>query len=103
PILIGGEGEQKTFRLVAKYGDACNLFIGASLPSWGEWSIDRFKTHKSHITQKLAILRQHCDEIGRNYDEIEKTVLCTIQLNQDGMTPSAVIDLCHGLKEVGIN
>jgi F420-dependent oxidoreductase-like protein len=59
PILIGGSGEKKTLRLVARYADACNLF-GADL---GE------------LERKLEILRRHCDEVGRDYDAIEKTTL----------------------------
>src|SRR5881227_1120480 len=56
-ILIGGGGERKTLRLVAEYADACNLFAG------GE------------IERKLRILREHCDALGRDYDEIEKTAM----------------------------
>lgn len=58
PILIGGMGERKTLRLVAEYGDACNLF---EQPGPGG------------LEHKLAVLRQHCDNIGRSYDEITKT------------------------------
>ncbi|MFD6307647.1 LLM class F420-dependent oxidoreductase, partial [Streptomyces sp. NPDC060223] len=57
PILIGGSGERKTLRLVAEYADACNLFHGPDLP------------------RKLDVLRRHCDHVGRDYAEIEKTVL----------------------------
>ncbi|GAA1848381.1 LLM class F420-dependent oxidoreductase [Pseudonocardia ailaonensis] len=57
PILIGGAGEKKTLRMVAQYADACNLFDGPEL---------------SH---KLDVLRQHCDDLGRDYDTIEKTVM----------------------------
>jgi F420-dependent oxidoreductase-like protein len=59
PIMIGGSGEQKTLRLVAKYADACNLF-GAPLPD---------------LARKLDVLRQHCANEGRDYDRIVKTVL----------------------------
>jgi F420-dependent oxidoreductase-like protein len=57
PIMIGGGGEKKTLRLVAKYGDACNLFT----------------TSPEVIAQKLDILRKHCDDVGRDYDTITKT------------------------------
>ncbi|MCE3555948.1 LLM class F420-dependent oxidoreductase [Pseudonocardia sp. RS11V-5] len=57
PILIGGGGEKKTLRLVAQYADACNLFDGPEL------------------RHKLDVLRQRCEEVGRDYDEIEKTVM----------------------------
>lgn len=60
PILIGGSGEKKTLRLVAKYGDACNLFARAG---------------EETLRQKLDILKQHCADLGRPYEEIEKTAL----------------------------
>ncbi len=60
PILIGGSGEKKTLRLVARYGDATNLFGG---------DIDTLK-------HKLDVLRGHCDAVGRDFDDIEQTVLC---------------------------
>lgn len=59
PILIGGSGERKTLRLVAQYADACNLFGEAP----------------EVIDHKLDVLRRHCDEVGRDYDTIEKTVI----------------------------
>lgn len=59
PVLIGGSGEKKTLRLVAQYGDACNLFaIGPE-----------------GIRAKLDILRRHCDDVGRDYDTITKTII----------------------------
>jgi F420-dependent oxidoreductase-like protein len=59
PILIGGGGERKTLRLVARYGDACNVF-GSS---------------PEDVARKLEVLRSHCEAEGRDYDSIEKTVL----------------------------
>ncbi len=59
PILIGGSGERKTLRLVARYGDACNLF-GASAPD---------------VARKLDVLRRHCDDVGRDEATIRKTIL----------------------------
>jgi alkanesulfonate monooxygenase SsuD/methylene tetrahydromethanopterin reductase-like flavin-dependent oxidoreductase (luciferase family) len=59
PILIGGGGERKTLRLVARYADACNLF-GSS---------------PEDVARKLEVLRSHCEAEGRDYDSIEKTVL----------------------------
>ena len=57
PILIGGSGERKTLRLVAKYADACNLF---PTPDLG---------------RKLNVLREHCEREGRDYDSILKTMI----------------------------
>jgi F420-dependent oxidoreductase-like protein len=59
PIVIGGGGEKKTLRLVARYADACNLF-GSDVDDVGH---------------KLDVLRGHCAAEGRDYDRIEKTVL----------------------------
>lgn len=59
PVLIGGSGERKTLRLVAQYGDACNLFA----------------TSPADVAHKLDVLRGHCDSVGRDYDAIEKTIL----------------------------
>jgi F420-dependent oxidoreductase-like protein len=61
PILIGGMGEKKTLRLVARYADACNLFM----PSVDE------------VAHKLDVLRRHCDDVGRDYDSIQKTACHT--------------------------
>jgi hypothetical protein len=66
PILIGGSGERKTLRMVAQYADACNLFPGPEL------------------AHKLAVLREHCDRLGRDYDEIEKTCVYTFDLGREG-------------------
>jgi len=56
PIMIGGGGERKTLRLVARYADACNVFAGRD------------------EARKLDVLRQHCEAVGRDYDTIYKTV-----------------------------
>jgi len=66
PIMIGGGGEKQTLRVVAKYADACNLFGGP-------------KT----IQAKLDVLKKHCNEVGRHYDEILKTSLITVVIAED--------------------
>ncbi|WP_433657783.1 LLM class F420-dependent oxidoreductase [Nocardia sp. CA-128927] len=58
-ILIGGSGERKTLRLVAQYGDACNLF----------------GTSPAEVEHKLDVLRRHCDDVGRDYDELRITMM----------------------------
>jgi F420-dependent oxidoreductase-like protein len=57
-ILIGGSGERKTLRLVARFADACNIFGGPD-----------------EVAQKLDVLRRHCDDVGRDFDEIEVTAM----------------------------
>ena len=58
PLLIGGGGEKVTLRLVAQYADACN--IGGDMPT---------------IKHKLAVLKQHCEQLGRDYESIKRTTL----------------------------
>src|SRR5215208_1452162 len=60
PVLIGGTGERKTLRLVARYADACNLF---DIPDGG-----------ATVKHKLEVLARHCQEAGRPYEVIEKTL-----------------------------
>ena len=86
PILIGGTGEKKTLRLVAKYADACNLFV---------------RLGPDILRQKLAVLKQHCDELNRPYDQIEKTCLDTIDLRGGGITPQQMIEKCQMLSQLG--
>ena len=60
PILIGGTGERRTLPLVARYADACNVF---DIPDGG-----------ATVRRKLEVLARLCDEVGRPYAEIEKTL-----------------------------
>ncbi|WP_420644878.1 LLM class F420-dependent oxidoreductase [Candidatus Leptofilum sp.] len=88
PILIGGAGEKKTLRLVAQYADACNLFAFMG---------------NEELACKLDVLKRHCDDVGRDYAEIEKTALGFVMLGEGGMSPSDVIGMCRGLAEVGFD
>jgi F420-dependent oxidoreductase-like protein len=85
PILIGGSGERKTLRFVARYAQACNLFPGPDLD------------------HKLDVLRTHCEREGRDYDEIEKTVLFNFNVGPDGERVGQTIDALRGLAERGFD
>jgi F420-dependent oxidoreductase-like protein len=85
-ILIGGTGEKKTLRFVAKYADACNI-IGMQ----GE----------DFVRQKLDVLRDHCEREGRNYDEIEKTVLFVMNPGPNGENAGPLVDQFGKLAEAG--
>ncbi|HEX2908617.1 MAG TPA: LLM class F420-dependent oxidoreductase [Phototrophicaceae bacterium] len=102
PILIGGEGEKQTLRLVATYGDGCNFMIGTPLPEYGDWAVARYQRRAELLSQKLAVLRDHCQRVGRSYNEIERTVLGTIKLAPGATSVSEVVELCHELAEMGI-
>ena len=87
PILIGGMGEQKTLRLVAKYADASNMFAGMGTET---------------LIKKLDVLKKHCEAIGRDYASIEKTALDTAHLAQGQMSAKDVIERCRTLANAGI-
>jgi F420-dependent oxidoreductase-like protein len=84
PILIGGSGEQKTLRLVARYADACNLF-----PS-------------PDMSRKLDVLRQRCEEEGRDYDSILKTCIFRMDVGEDGSRTGELVETLRGFAEMGI-
>jgi alkanesulfonate monooxygenase SsuD/methylene tetrahydromethanopterin reductase-like flavin-dependent oxidoreductase (luciferase family) len=65
PLLIGGGGERKTLRIVARYADACNVGGGFE-----------------NVKHKDEVLRRHCEELGRDESEIERTAgvgICIIR------------------------
>jgi F420-dependent oxidoreductase-like protein len=84
PIMIGGDGAKKTLRLVAKYADACNIYPSPDL------------------AEKLDVLRGHCAEVGRNYDEIEKTAIFPFTVEEDGTGAGELTEQMHQWAEAGI-
>ncbi|MCO5197160.1 MAG: LLM class F420-dependent oxidoreductase [Anaerolineae bacterium] len=87
PIMIGGMGEKKTLRLVAQYADATNLFAFAGTDV---------------LRHKLEVLRGHCEAIGRNYDEIERSALGTVHVAADASSAADIVAQCAELADVGI-
>ncbi len=85
PILIGGSGERKTLRLVAKYASACNLFPTPDLE------------------HKLDVLRAHCEREGRDFDDIEKTVLFNFDVGDDGARVDETLDGLRRLAALGFD
>jgi F420-dependent oxidoreductase-like protein len=83
PILIGGSGERKTLRLVAKYAQACNLF------------------QTPDLDRKLDVLRAHCEREGRDYDDIEKTVLFNFDVGEHGERCDTMVERLHDVAELG--
>jgi alkanesulfonate monooxygenase len=82
PIMIGGGGERKTLRLVAQYADACNVFGDAT-----------------RIAHKYAVLREHCERLGRPYDEVERSTLQSVDL--DGQSSDELVERFSTLGEAG--
>jgi F420-dependent oxidoreductase-like protein len=85
PIMIGGGGERKTLRLVAKYADACNLFPTPDL------------------AHKLDVLREHCDREGRDYDAIRKTVYYRFDVGPDGERAGQAVEDLRRLADLGFD
>ncbi len=85
PILVGGSGERKTLKLVARYANACNL--------WGDMAT---------VPHKLEVLRRHCEAEGRSYDDIEKTVLLAIDVGADGSLAGRVVEQLGAFAEAGV-
>jgi F420-dependent oxidoreductase-like protein len=110
PILIGGVGERKTLRLVARYADGCNLFGDAE--------------RARHL---LGVLERHCEDVGRDPAEITKTSMMSIAIaeTEDGAsakldqmraagfpeqriagttagTPEQILERAHAFRDVGI-
>jgi F420-dependent oxidoreductase-like protein len=85
PILIGGGGEKKTLRLVARYADSCN--IAAYDPA--------------QAAHKLEVLREHCVTEGRDYGEIEKTAQTRFDLGENGENVQRTIEGLHEVAEMG--
>lgn len=86
PIMIGGQGEKKTLRFVARYADACNLF--ANDRSGGA----------DAIAHKLDVLRRHCDDVSRPYDELRRTILYSGRLD-----PGAFVEAMKPYADIGID
>ena len=84
PIMIAGDGERKTLRLVARYADACSL------------------RPRPEIPEKLDILRRHCEPEGRNYEEIEKTCAFAFDVGEDGQKVGQLLGQLRWLGEMGI-
>jgi alkanesulfonate monooxygenase SsuD/methylene tetrahydromethanopterin reductase-like flavin-dependent oxidoreductase (luciferase family) len=85
PILIGGSGEHKTLKLVARYAQACNLFPGPDLE------------------RKLDVLRKHCEDEERSYDDIEKTVLFNFDVGDNGERANEIIESLAELARLGFS
>jgi F420-dependent oxidoreductase-like protein len=85
PIMIGGGGERKTLRFVAKYAQACNLFPGPDL------------------ARKLDVLRAHCDAEGRDYDEITKTCYFIFDPGDKGEKTAEMVDQLGNLAQMGFH
>lgn len=83
PVLVGGSGERKTLKIVAKYADACNLFGSGET-----------------VKRKLIILKEHCKSVGRDYDSILKTKLGVIVIDDDKqMAEKKIKQIFKGMPE----
>ena len=86
-IMIGGVGEKRTLPLVARYGDACNLYAFEDMNA---------------VRAKLEVLRRQCDLINRPFEEIERTAIGAIDLRAGRSSVRAVLEYCRGVAAAGI-
>jgi F420-dependent oxidoreductase-like protein len=84
PVMIAGDGERKTLRLVARYADACSLRPSPEIP------------------RKLDVLRRHCEKEGRDYDQIEKTCAFGFNVGENGEKVGELIGQLRWLSDMGI-
>lgn len=89
PIMIGGAGEKKTLRLVARYADACNLFA-------------RPDTGPALVKAKLDVLAEHCAREGTDYDRIRKTILWTSPVEATAAGGAAFAEQMRRYADIGI-
>ena len=85
-IMIGGMGPKKTLRMVAQYADACNFFEMAGA---------------AKLQSSLDTLKAHCDNLDRNYDDIEKTSLGTAHIAAGKDTVASIIERLQKLADMG--
>ena len=85
-IMVGGNGERRTLRLVASYADACNILV----PDPGE------------SRRKVEVLKRHCEVVGRDYRDLEKTSLIETDLRPGRMSPRDVVAALHAQADEGI-
>jgi alkanesulfonate monooxygenase SsuD/methylene tetrahydromethanopterin reductase-like flavin-dependent oxidoreductase (luciferase family) len=83
-IMIAGDGEKKTLRLVARYADACSLRPSPEIP------------------RKFDVLRRHCEEEGRDYEEIEKTCAFAFDVGEGGEKAGELIGQLRWLAGLGV-
>lgn len=101
PIVVGGRGERKTLRLVAKYGDACNFSMFHQGPNLSS------PEAIAEVRHKLDVLQAHCQAEGRPYEEIERTVLGWLPISvntQPGrLTTDRAVEVCRQYAELGFD
>jgi F420-dependent oxidoreductase-like protein len=88
PILIGGGGEKKTLKLVAKYADATH----------------QTTSDPAVFSHKMDVLRRHCDDAGRDFDEIERCAGVDVGSDRRGRLagPDLILERLQGLADVGV-
>ena len=84
PILIGGSGEKKTLRMVAQYAQACNLY------------------DSPEVERKIDVLRQHCQDLGRPFEEVEVTVIGGLDVGPNGENVDALLAHLQELAALGV-
>ncbi len=88
PIMVGGVGERKTLRFVARYADACNLFADPA--------------DTAPTVHRLAVLREHCRTEGTSYERLRKTITCTAPADP-ATGGAAFVEQMRAFADIGID
>jgi F420-dependent oxidoreductase-like protein len=101
PIFVGGRGERKTLRLVARYGDGCNFSMFHHGPDLSS------PEAMAEVRHKLEVLQEHCRSEGRQFEEIERTVLGWLPIRVESkpgcFTPVQALDVCRKYADLGFD
>jgi alkanesulfonate monooxygenase SsuD/methylene tetrahydromethanopterin reductase-like flavin-dependent oxidoreductase (luciferase family) len=101
PIFVGGSSD-RTLRLVAQYADACNLVCDGQLAEFGTLSAPLERV-LAWVDRRLAFLRHACEEVGRPYDSVRKTIATYVHIARGAQSAPEVADIMSWYREMGID
>ena len=105
PIIIAGQGEKVMLKWAARYGDGWTWHHGThpKVKGHGQGSYDRYNTRFERIGHLLDVLKKHCEREKRDFEELEISLLCPIELSESAMTPEDVIQICEEMAGLGVH
>ena len=105
PLFIAGAGEKLTLKWVARWGDAWNWHLGAhpKVTGHSERSYNFYQTRFERLGHLLNVLKKHCENENRNFEDIEISLLAPVELSENAMTPEDVIEVCEEMAGIGVH
>lgn len=90
-----------SLELVAKYGDAYNVYFGSLWKNRSPEDTELYRKNMERVAGKLDVLKEHCGRVGRRYDDIERSVLGHVRMTPEAMGPADFVESCQELAEIG--